>query len=628
MPANVVLVTIDTLRADHLGCYGDKQIKTPNIDALAADGIRFDEAFAVVPVTLPSHASIMTGTYPMYSGMHDFSGNKLNPQQPTLASVLRAHGYATGAIIGAAVLDSRFGLNSGFDFYYDHFNASPLMEADLDETERPGNEVMDLALNWIRKNQAHPFFIWIHLYDPHAPYNPPSPYREEYKNNLYDGAIAFADAQVGRLLQYLKTNRLYSSTLIALTGDHGEGLGEHGEKTHGFFIYNSTMHVPLIFRLPAQERMAHKPVEEKVSLVDIMPTLLNSLNIDIPAGVQGHSLLSFIEKSERPATMSDIYGETYLPRLHFNWSELRGIEIGRYHFIDGPKPEIYDLEQDPHELHNLYSQKPALSAEYENKLTSVIRLDSSDHEMAQKTGLDPEMAERLKSLGYMAVSGGTDLTISDRKLPDPKDRIQMYELVSDAVHDSQHGDYQPSIQKLNEALKTEPNSIPVHYLLGLDYSRVHDFPKAISELQTTLKLSPDYAIAAYELGLAYAMSSQPADAVTYLKEAIALDHTNFSAAFNLGAAYSQLGRVDDAKQAFEQALTINPDYEQAHKALGQILLYQGQVDAAITHLRKATEVNPNDPGAHMALAKALAAKGMDAEAQREASIAQRLTTNQ
>src|ERR1035438_48734 len=203
-PLNVVLITIDTLRPDHLGCYGYKSIKTPNIDALAAEGTRFDHAFAVVPVTLPSHSSMLTGTYPMLSGMHDFSANKLSPQQPTLASVLKQAGYQTGAVVAAAVLDSRFGLNQGFDFYYDHFDFNRLDEANLDQMERPGNVVADVALDWLAKNSQKKFFLWMHLYDPHAPYHPPEPYSREYTAQPYDGEIAFADEQVGRLLRFLK----------------------------------------------------------------------------------------------------------------------------------------------------------------------------------------------------------------------------------------------------------------------------------------------------------------------------------------------------------------------------------------------------------------------------------------
>ncbi len=329
-PLNVVLITIDTLRADHLGCYGYKQIKTPNIDGLAADGVRFESAFAVVPVTLPSHSSMLTGTYPMLSGMHDFSGNKLSPLQPTLASVLKQAGYETGAVIGAAVLDSRFGLNQGFDFYYDHFDFSRLDEANLDEMERPGNVVADVALDWLAKNSQKKFFLWMHLYDPHFPYRPPEPYSREYAAQPYDGEIAFADEQVGRLLRFLKEKGIYRNTVIVLCGDHGESLGEHSEKTHGFFIYNATMHVPLIIRLPEnrpRENAAARTVADPVSLVDLMPTVLGAVGVEIPSQVQGRSLLAELrddrtgrDRSDQAARDRVLYGETFMPRIHFNWS--------------------------------------------------------------------------------------------------------------------------------------------------------------------------------------------------------------------------------------------------------------------------------------------------------------------
>src|SRR6202049_640791 len=286
---NVVVVTIDTLRADHLGCYGYKQIRTPNIDALAAEGARFERAYTAVPVTLPSHTVMFTGTYPMLSGMHDFAANKLNATQPTLASVLKEHGYATAAVIGSAGLDSRFGLDRGFDFYYDHFDFNRLQESNLEEMERPGNVVADITLDWLAKNSQNKFFLWMHLYDPHYPYRPPPPYSEQYKDRLYDGEIAFADVQVGRLISFLKANNVYRNTLIVLTGDHGESLGEHGEKTHGFFIYNATLHVPVIIHF--QGSTSTKTVSELVSLADLMPTVLQALEVDIPTEVQGHGLL-------------------------------------------------------------------------------------------------------------------------------------------------------------------------------------------------------------------------------------------------------------------------------------------------------------------------------------------------
>src|SRR5215470_3536475 len=307
---NVVFITIDTLRADHLGCYGDKQIRTPNIDALAVDSARFERAYTAVPVTLPSHTVIFTGTYPMLNGVHDFAANKLSSTQPTLASVLKENGYTTAAVIGSAVLDSRFGLNYGFDFYYDHFDFNHLQESNLDQMERSSNVVADVTLDWLAQNYQKKFFLWMHLYDPHYPYRPPAPYSEQYKDRLYDGEIAFADAQVGRLIEFLREKGLYRNSLIILSGDHGESLGEHGEKTHGFFIYNATLHVPLIIHLPMGEHA--RTVPNLVNLADLMPTVLQALNIPSPKQVQGQSLLSLLAPKKEEGSRS-LYAETFLP---------------------------------------------------------------------------------------------------------------------------------------------------------------------------------------------------------------------------------------------------------------------------------------------------------------------------
>jgi arylsulfatase A-like enzyme/Flp pilus assembly protein TadD len=619
-PTNVAIITIDTLRADHLGCYGYKQIRTPNIDALAVDGVRFERAYTPVPVTLPAHTAIFTGSYPMLSGIHDFSANKLNPQQPTLASVLKEQGYNTAAVIGSAVLDSRFGLNHGFDFYYDHFDFNRLLETNLDEMERPGNVVADVALDWLGKNYQKKFFLWMHLYDPHYPYRPPAPYSQDYASRPYDGEIAFADAQVGRLLRFLKEKGLYQNTLIVLSGDHGESLGEHGEKTHGFFIYNATLQVPLIFRVP--QGKPTKQISAQVSLTDIMPTVLQILKVDTPSQVQGRSLLPLMDgkKSNAP---SSLYAETFLPRLHFNWSELRGVETGNYHFIDAPKPELYDLSKDPGETRNLLPQKKAVGEEMQVKLAKLIREYSAGQEMAQKTGLDPALMERLKSLGYAGFSGGGSPTISNRELPDPKDRIQVYELISDAIADSQHGNYSQSTEKLNAALKTEPDSVAVHYLLGLNYYRMRDYQYSIEQFRKVMQLSPDYALAAFHLGLAYARTSQFDEAITLFKRTLELDSTNFTAAYDLGQSYLEKKMTNQAAAAFRQSVSIADGYAPGHRALGEILLSEGQVDEALSELRKAAELAPDDASAHVALARALTAKGLAGEAEQEMQKARR-----
>lgn len=622
-PTNVVVITIDTLRADHLGCYGYKKIHTPNIDALAADGVRFERAYTSVPVTLPSHTVIFTGTYPMFSGMHDFAGNRLGPDQPTLASVLKEHGYATGAVVASAVLDSRFGLNRGFDFYYDHFDFNRLEESNIEEMERPGNVVADRTLEWLQQNYQKKFFVWMHLYDPHYPYRPPAPYSTEYKDNLYDGEIAFADAQVGRLIRFLKERNLYRNTLIVLSGDHGESLGEHGEKTHGFFIYNATLHVPLIFHLPPSLAVKSKVPGGLANLADIMPTILHALNFQVPSDVQGENLLPVIEGKSETQPRS-LYAETFLPRIHFNWSELRGIETERYQFIDAPKPELYDLSADPGETHNLFADKQAVGQELRAQLKSFIVQYSAGQELAQKTGLDPALMERLKSLGYAGFSGGNSPETREQALPDPKDRIGDYELISDAMSDSQHGNYAESAGKLNSVLKTEPDSVPVHYILGLNYYRMHEYSLAVQNLQRVIQMAPDYALANYQLGLAYARNGDMDQAEQTLKHTLQLDPTNFDAAYNLGAVYLQKKDVNDAVSAFRQSATINPNYAPAHKALGEVLFYQGQVDDAIGELRRAEELQPADPTVHGALAKALTAKGMNQEAEEELRRAQQV----
>jgi arylsulfatase A-like enzyme/Flp pilus assembly protein TadD len=614
---NVVFITIDTLRADHLGCYGYKEIRTPNIDALAAEGVRFERAYTSVPVTLPSHTVIFTGTYPMLSGIHDFAANRLNPSQPTLSSVLKEHGYTTAAVIGSAVLDSRFGLNHGFDFYYDHFDFNRLLETNLDEMERPGNVVADVTLDWLSKNYEKKFFLWMHLYDPHFPYRPPSPYSEQYAGRLYDGEIAFADAQVGRLIRFLKEKGLYQNTLIVLSGDHGESLGEHGEKTHGFFIYNATLHVPLIFHLPHSS--AHS-VRDPVNLADLMPTVLKILKIDVPSQVQGSDLLPLISGKTQEARR--LYAESFLARLHFNWSELRGVESAGYHFIDAPKPELYDLSKDPGETRNLFAEKKAVGEEMRAQLAALIRQYSAGQELAEKTGLDPALMERLKSLGYAGFSGGSSPTVSDRSLPDPKDRVQTYELFSDAMSDSQHGQYPQSVEKLNAVLKTEPDSVPPHYLQGLNYYRMQEFAKAVTEFERVLQLSPDYALAAFHLGLAYARTNQFDNAIASFKRTLELDGTNFTAAYDLGLSYVQKQMTNEAASAFRQSVTVAPDYAPAHRALGELLLSQGEVDEALKELSRAAELNPGDPGTHQSLAQALMAKGLSEQAQEEMRKAQ------
>jgi len=614
-PANVVVITLDTLRADHLGCYGDHSIATPNLDALARGAARFTHAFTPVPITLPAHTALFTGSFPMATGVHDFSGNKVPTSAVTLAKVLHDHGYSTAAFLGAAVLDSRFGLNQGFDTYFDHFDFDRLDETNLDMAKRSGDQVIDNALEWLKANPRRPFFLWVHLYDAHYPYTPPEPYASRYAGRPYDGEIAFDDAQVGRLIAFLRELGLFDNTVLAMAGDHGEGLGEHGEKTHGFFVYNSTLHIPLFVRVPGA---GARTIEKEASLVDVMPTLLQALHLPIPPSVQGRSLLGDVVGKPSPSA-SNLYAETYLPLLHFHWSQLRALQSDGLKYIEAPRPELYDTRTDPHESRNLLPGKQAISHEMRDRLQTLERryTPASGGGARETEATDPALADRLRSLGYVAISGGSFSDASGKTLPDPKDRVRVYDLFSQAMADGQHGRYAESLAKLGEAEKTEPSSLPVRYLQALDYFRLKDFPRAMERFKSTLELDPKFALATYYLGISFAQTGDYQQAIENFEKALQLDPTNFSAAFDLGAAYLRENRVDEAIQAFERSIQINPENAAAYEALGEVYLYQKRFDEALKVLEQATTLAPQMRKAHYQLGRAYEAKGLHARAQEE-----------
>jgi len=612
---NVIIITIDTLRADHLGCYGYRQIQTPNIDALARSAVRFTHAYTPVPITLPAHTALFTGSFPMATGVHDYAVNKVPASAVTLAKVLRQNGYATGAFIGAPVLDSHYGLNQGFETYFDHFDFTHLDEAKADQVKRRGNVVINEALGWLKRNPRQPFLLWVHLYDPHYPYTPPEPYASRYKTRPYDGEIAFADAQVGRLISFLRVTGLFSDSLVVLTSDHGEGLGEHGENRHGFFIYNSTLHVPLLFKVAGT---TPRVIEDEVSLVDIMPTVLQALRIPVPPTVQGRSLLSGI--LGRPAFgTSNLYAETYLPLLHFFWSQLRGLQWRGLKYIETPQPELYDTRIDPHETKNLFRARQAEAHMMRDRLFTILRryTPASDAATSEKELTDPALLERLRSLGYVAISAGTLADAARKELPDPKDRIQVYELFWEAMTDGQHGRYEESLRKLREAQKVEPDSLPFLFLAALDYFKMRDYQQAIQLFSRALELKPKFAPPHYYLGVIYAQASNNEAASENFKKALELDPTNFSAAFGLGGVYLRVKRVDEAARAFQQAIQINPDYAEAYAALGEIYLYQKRLDDAVQVLERAVALAPEMKEAHYRLGQAYEAKGLREQAQEE-----------
>src|ERR1051326_5727253 len=370
---DVFLVTIDTLRADHLHCYGDNDIQTPALDNLAKDGIRFAEAFTPSPITNTSHTSILTGLLPSSHGVTDFA-MPLSDTHPTWAELLKAQGYHNAAFIGAVILDSKAmapGLDRGFDFY-DNFPEPPEGKSRYGRVERRGMEVVQHAEQWLNSNHDGPHFVWVHLFDPHDPYEPPPPYSDTYKDRLYDGEIAYADSAFANFIAYLKKQGWYDGALIIVTGDHGEGLGQHHENTHGIFLYDSTTHIPMIVKFPA-EQQAGKTVQAQVRTIDILPTVLDVLGIAPPEKLDGASLKPYITGSE--ASDRAAIGETNYP-LQFGWASLRSVRQPDFKFIEAPRPELYDLHKDPGETHNDYAAENPMAAKLREQLKNLPRSEN------------------------------------------------------------------------------------------------------------------------------------------------------------------------------------------------------------------------------------------------------------
>src|SRR5882724_8112336 len=384
---NVILITIDTLRADHVGCYGAQNVKTPTLDGLAHDGVLFERAISQVPLTWPSHAVILTGTYPFQNGVQDFTGQPLAPQFRSVAQAFKHAGYATGAVVSAFVLDRSWGLGRGFDFYDDAFSAETFQKKDIGLVDRRAEESVAHAITWLKKPPKRPFFLWLHLYDPHNPYDPPEPYRTEYKGHLYDGEIAYADHELGKLIAWLKQSKLYDSSLIVATSDHGESLGEHGEDEHGFFVYNATVHVPLIVKPPGRSGIPPQRRRDPVETTSVAASLIQVARVKdlIERQLQAKGLFGKDTGSTDPA-----YSETFYPFSSFGWSPLHALESDRFHYIDAPQPELYDMEADPEETRNIAAQQPATVAVLKEKLQQRLAHNPFTRQDVNSGSLSPD----------------------------------------------------------------------------------------------------------------------------------------------------------------------------------------------------------------------------------------------
>jgi arylsulfatase A-like enzyme/cytochrome c-type biogenesis protein CcmH/NrfG len=589
-PQNLLLISIDTLRADHLGCYGYAEAQTPRLDALAKTGLRFAQATTVVPLTLPAHSSLMTGTFPAWNGVRDNGSFYLSEDQITLATVLSTKGFRTGGFVGAFVLDRRWGIAQGFSRYFDDFDLQRFEQAtSMDFIRRPGSDVVDHAIEWLEEDTRRPFFAWVHLYDPHAPYDPQEPFRSRFPATAigaYDAAISSSDAQVGRLLDALEKNNRRGNTLIIVVGDHGEMLGEHGEQTHGFFVYDAAVHIPLILSGP---QVPTGVIPEQVRIVDVMPTALQLLGQPIPGPVQGVSLLP-LARGEHLALLG--HSESWYPRYHFGWSELVSVQDGRHKYIEAPRPELYDLAQDPREERNLANQQ----AQERNTLTRMLQ--EFDRRTARAAAaqapqpMDLETQERLSALGYFGGrvgSGGHEARLRG----DPKDKVELYNLLKRAAEESSEGKNEDAIAKVKEALARDPEMVEGYMVLGNLYRKEKRPTEAVAAYREALTRDPDNQNSLFSLAVTLKDMGRLAEASKSLERAQTLDPRNGNVLLQL--AEVRTGQLDfsGAEAVLRQALALKVDEPRCLLQLGVTLIEEKRYQEAEGVLRRALDLKPD-----------------------------------
>lgn len=547
---NAVLITVDTLRADHLECYGNHAIQTPATNRLAAEGVLFQNAIAQAPLTLPSHCSMLTGTYPNATGVRDQAGFVLAPDQTTLAETLHGAGFETAAFVSSTVLGSEYGLKQGFDVY------SEVPRTGGAEAERRGDQVIDDVLGWIQTPGRRRFFAWVHLFDPHTPYDPPEPYRSRYAQNPYDGEIAFVDSLIGRLVQALPEN-----TVIVFTADHGESLGEHGEQTHGLLLYDATLRVPLIVKFPGSAGRG-RVVSEQVRGIDVVPTILEAVSVAIPGQVQGQSLVALAQGVSRDLGLV-AYSETYFPYYHFQWSPLLAVRTGQHKYIHAPKAELYDLGKDPGEKRNLLGESPETAARMRETLLQGYKKFA-----APPPGkVDAAAIRRLKSLGYVGAPMSLNAAAPFEKLPDPKDKIRVYNLLQQALEQARQGRIRESNEGLRQVVRQDGRIIDAHLNLGVNYAQLEEFPQAIESFRRALAIDPKNLIAQVNLGLAYASLGHLEEAASELTKTVELDPRYGEAWDHLGRVRQLQGRLDPAILAYREALRLDPGFARAQQHL-------------------------------------------------------------
>lgn len=600
---NVLLVTVDTLRADHVGAYGATGASTPALDALAARGLLVERAFTAVPVTLAAHATLLTGRWPPQHGVRGNSFYRLPDRETTMAELLRAAGYRTAAVVGAAVLDHRFGLDQGFELYDDRTTsqAGTVLIA-----ERDASAVVSRALAWLGEPSDRPFFLWVHLFDPHEPYRPPEPFATRFAGAPYDGEVAFVDEQVGRLLAALEAAGKLGATLTVVTADHGESLGEHGEATHGVFLYDSTLRVPLMLAGPgiARERRANV---EPASLVDVMPTLLGRLGIAFPPHLAGRDLLA-----RGSAPREFVYAETFLPRDFYDWSELRALRSSRAKFIDGPVPELYDLTRDAAELQDVASTH---ADEVRSLSAAIDRLATPDPgvapDAAARTAIAAELGEQLRTLGY--ASGGPPAAAGAPAgvRGNPKRLIHIVARMDEVLALVRSGRLTDAVTRLQAILAEDPTNFLALRTLGDALFDLGRDREGIVAYQRAIARGRDDAYFHYRLGRLYERVGDYAKAAGEFRLLVRMDGSAAVEILQRADALLKAGETSGALAYVDAIRAEGRGSTAADVAFATIKIALGEPRAALEALDAALQRAPQDDGLRVAKARAMTAVAAD-----------------
>jgi len=583
---NVLLITIDTLRADRVG-YSGYAVETPHLDFLACGGARFMNAVCQVPLTLPSHASILTGTNPPFHKVKNNGTYFLRENDTTLAEILRERNYETAAFIGAFPLDSQFGLDQGFGLYDDQFK-NPEYLAGY-EPQRTAEQVTGAAAAWLEQNAGNKFFVWVHYYDPHLPYAPPAPFDKKY-DSPYDGEIAYTDVYVGKLLELLKGKGVGKDTLIIVAGDHGEGLGEHGEDTHGIFLYDSTLKIPLIFYSPGIIPGGIE-VRDQVRTIDIVPTILDLLEIPVPKDCQGKSLIPCMEGEGEDR---DSYAETYLPLLACGWSEMKSIRTNRWKFILAPKPELYDLKMDLFEEKNVIDRESETGGKLLKRLKELEKSVSSPEAGNSRSELAQEDQEKLSSLGYVGRS-------QEQRIPrhsdiDPKDKILIFEDMVKAELALAGGAPKEAEEILKKIVAEDPENPWLLHFLGKAYQKLEDFDESIKAFTKAVRINPDDVYSHYLLARSYFKKGMTREAKSEAVLVLSYFAEHLGSLLLLAEIHANSGEYDTAIMYLEKAVRGDPDNLTTRLLFAYTLTLAKNYERALTEYEFLQTKMPDDPG--------------------------------